>query len=278
MDYLKTHFIGERALFKTSNASIKDCLFDDGESPLKESHDFKVEGTTFGWKYPCWYSHDFEVKDSTFTEFARAGVWYSYGFKIHDCAYIAPKGIRMCHDFVLANLNFENGLETLWWNHDFTLDNITAKGDYFCMRCVNMVIRNLKLTGNYCFDTCRNLTIEDSILDTKDAFWNCENVVVRNCVIKGEYFGWNSRNVTLIDCKISSHQGFCYMDNVKLINCDLMDTDLCFEYCSNIEASITSRIASVKNPISGKIICKGIDELIEDDDSLDHTKTEYVVA
>ena len=36
--YIKNQqFTGERALFNTHNAVIEECLFHDGESPLKES-------------------------------------------------------------------------------------------------------------------------------------------------------------------------------------------------------------------------------------------------
>ena len=48
---------------------------------------------------------------------------------------------------------------------------------------------------------------------------------------------------------------------------------LSFELCSNIEANITTHIDSVKNPISGHIHAKGIDELIIDDNMVDRTKT-----
>ena len=61
-----------------------------------------------------------------------------------------------------------------------------------------------------------------------------------NCKIVGEYIGWNSKNFTLINCVVESHQGFCYINGLKLINCQLINTDLCFEYCSNI-----SRVESV---------------------------------
>ena len=36
------HFTGERALFKAQSQMIDGCIFDDGESPLKESHDINV--------------------------------------------------------------------------------------------------------------------------------------------------------------------------------------------------------------------------------------------
>ena len=43
---------GERALFQGKNLKIYDTIFDDGESPLKESQDIELYGSMFKWKYP----------------------------------------------------------------------------------------------------------------------------------------------------------------------------------------------------------------------------------
>ena len=115
----------------------------------------------------------------------------------------------------------------------------------------------------------------DSVLHTKDAFWNCDKVTLKNCTVIGEYFGWNSKNVTLIHCRIQSHQGFCYMENVTLVDCEVVDSDLIFEYCSNIDAKILTEIDSVKNPISGRIVSKGIKKLILEKEFIDPAKTRF---
>lgn len=40
---MKQQFLtGERALFKSENLEIHDSIFDDGESPLKESKNIKA--------------------------------------------------------------------------------------------------------------------------------------------------------------------------------------------------------------------------------------------
>ena len=137
---------------------------------------------------------------------------------------------------------------------------------------------NLKLDGNYAFDGGKNLVIRDSILNSKDAFWNCENVTLINCVINGEYLGWNSKNVTLINCKIVSHQGLCYINNLKMVECELNNSDLCFEFCSNVDARINSVVDSIKNPYSGRIVVKGVKQLILENDKIDTTKTEILIG
>lgn len=44
------HFEGERSLFKERDAKIIDSVFENGESPLKESRHIKLQNTIFRWK------------------------------------------------------------------------------------------------------------------------------------------------------------------------------------------------------------------------------------
>lgn len=61
---------GERALFHAENLHITDTIFDDGESPLKESSHIELEGSMFKWKYPLWYCNHITVKDCQWFEMA----------------------------------------------------------------------------------------------------------------------------------------------------------------------------------------------------------------
>ena len=58
-----------------------------------------------------------------------------------------------------------------------------------------------------------------------------------------------------------------------MINCRVLRTDLAFEYCSNIDAEITTDVMSIKNPISGTIKVKSVDKIIFDDPEIDPEKT-----
>lgn len=58
-----------------------------------------------------------------------------------------------------------------------------------------------------------------------------------------------------------------------MVNCKLLNTNLCFEFCENVDATINSSIDSVKNPYSGRIKAKKIDELIMDEKYVDPRKT-----
>lgn len=260
-------YTGERALFMTHNAVIENVLFHDGESPLKESSDLLITNCTFQWKYPLWYTNNVIVNDSRLLETARSGIWYVNHIEVNKSLIEAPKQFRRSNDIVINDSKFTNAEETLWKCNNVKLKNVEAKGDYLLMNSTNVEIDNLKLNGNYFLDGGKNIVIKNSILNSKDSFWNVENATIINCKINGEYLGWNSKNLTFIDCEISSLQGLCYIKGLKMINCKLLDTTLSFEYCEDIDADIVDEIVSIKNPTSGVIRCKGVKELIVNENS-----------
>mgnify|MGYP001097557809 FL=1 len=268
---------GERALFAARDCEIEETIFDDGESPLKESRNISLRACMFKWKYPLWYAKEIDVRDSTWFDMARAGVWYSERVRVTDCAIEAPKNFRRCHDLTLRHVSFANAAETLWECDGVILSDVTAKGDYFAMNSRNMTADNLTLYGNYSFDGCRNLTVRNSRLLSKDAFWNCEDVRAENCFISGEYLGWNTKRLTLVDCTVESLQGLCYVEDLVLRNCRLLNTTLAFEY-STVDAEIVGRVDSVKNPTSGRIVADEIGELILESERIDPAKTEILTG
>ncbi|MBQ9411481.1 MAG: DUF3737 family protein [Oscillospiraceae bacterium] len=264
---------GERALFGSRELRLADCVFDNGESPLKKSRDIALTGCLFRWKYPLWYCRDVRAEDCTWFEGARAGVWYSDGVAVRRAVIQAPKNFRRCRDLTLEDVTFTNAAETLWTCRDVRLRRVTAKGDYFAMNCQGMEIDGLTLDGNYGFDGARDLTVRNSTLLTKDAFWNTENVTVYDSFLSGEYLGWNAKDLTLVNCTIESLQGLCYAENLTLKNCKLINTTYAFEY-SSVDAAVTSRIDSVLNPGSGVLRAPEIGELILEADRIDPAKTE----
>ena len=270
-------FVGERALFASDGLSISDSVFEDGESPLKESRNIELTGSMFKWKYPLWYCENIKVNKCCWFDMARAGVWYTNGINVADSAIEAPKNFRRCKGIVLDNVSFSNAAETLWSCEDVKMNSVVAKGDYFAMNSSDMEIDGLTLYGNYSFDGCRNLTVRNSRLLSKDAFWNCEDVTAENCFISGEYLGWNAKRLTLIDCTIESLQGLCYVENLVLRNCRLLNTTLAFEY-STVDAEIVGRVDSVKNPTAGRIVADEIGELILEPERVDPAKTEILTG
>ncbi len=266
---------GERALFHADNLRIYDTIFDDGESPLKESRNIELSGSMFKWKYPLWYCRDVRLKDCTFFEMARAGIWYTDNISVENTFIEAPKNFRRCRNVDLKGVNFYNAQETLWSCDGVTMENVTARGDYFAMNSNNMKISGFELLGNYSFDGCRNIEVRNSKLVSRDAFWNTENVTVYDSFISGEYLGWNARNLTLVNCTVESLQGLCYIDNLVMRNCRLINTTLAFEY-SSVDADISGRVDSVLNPSEGTVKADYIGELILEKDMVDTGKTRII--
>ena len=276
--YSDMTFTGERALYGVNDVYVENSRFCDGESPLKESSDIEVAKSVFAWKYPFWYCKNVKVTDCTWEEMGRAGVWYTDNMLVKDSIIEAPKNFRRCNGLELVNVDFKLAEETLWSCNNIKMTNVSAKGNYFAMNSSNIVVDGFTLDGNYSFDGCKNVKVSNSKLISKDAFWNAENVTVVNTYISGEYLGWNSKNLTFIDCTIESLQGLCYIDNLVMKNCKLVNTNLAFEYCSDIEAKIDGKVNSVFNPISGIIEADEIEELIVEKDLVDPSKTRIVSA
>lgn len=265
-------FEGERALYNKSALRIENSVFENGESPLKECRDIEIDSCIFKWKYPLWYSENVLATGTVLLDTARSGIWYTKNIRMENSFIEAPKTFRRTEGITLINCKIPNGLETFWSCADIKAENLDAKGDYMFMNSQNIEIENFTLDGNYAFDGAKNVTVKNARMLSKDAFWNTENVVVYDSVIIGEYLGWNSKNLKFINCTIESNQGLCYIENLELVNCKLINTDLAFEL-STVNAEVTSKIISVKNPISGKIRAEEIGEIILDKDIIDPEKT-----
>lgn len=258
---------GERALFASQDMDIYDSIFDQGESPLKESRDICLYNSMFKWKYPLWYCRNIQAEDCTWFDMARAGVWYTDNIEVDRALIEAPKNFRRCDGVKLKHVNFVNAEETLWNCKNIEMTDVQARGDYFAMNCENIEIQNFELVGNYSFDGVKHMTMKNAKLLSKDAFWNTDQVTVYDSFISGEYLGWNAKNLTLINCTVESLQGMCYIDNLVMKNCKLINTTLAFEY-STVEADICSHIDSVINPTSGTITADSIGELILEKDRI----------
>lgn len=276
MEIRQQYLTGERALYNTHNATIIDTTFDNGESPLKESSDLKIYNSIFKWKYPLWYSKNIYLKNTSLIELARSGIWYTTNVTFEDSTIAVPKTFRRSKDITLKNTTLPQAEETFWMCEGINLENVSSNGNYFMMNSQNIKINGFNHNGNYLLDGAKNVEIHNARIISKDAFWNCENVVVYDSTIIGEYLGWNSKNIKFVNCTIDSLQGMCYMDGIVMENCKLLNTNLSFEY-SKVDATIDSKIDSVKNPISGRIKAKGIGEIILDEDLIDPNKTKIEV-
>ena len=152
-----------------------------------------------------------------------------------------------------------------------------VQSEYFMMRSERLNFRNVALKGKYSFQYIQDSVFEGCTFDTKDAFWHAKNVTVRNSVVKGEYLAWYCENVTFENCRIIGTQPLCYCKNLKLINCEMVDTDLSFER-SDVEATITTPVVSIKNPLSGHIYVPCVGEIIRDNTIGDGRKSQAEIV
>ena len=258
-------FDGERALYGCSGVMVRNCSFDgpaDGESALKEGEGIETEHCFFNLRYPFWHDHTLKIADSEMTELCRAALWYSDDVEIVDTKLHGIKALRECSDVLIRGCDIISP-EFGWSVRGIHMEDTTAVSEYFMMRSEDLTFRGVNFTGKYSFQYIRNATFENCVFDTKDAFWHGENITVKDSVIKGEYLAWYSDELTLINCKIIGTQPFCYCKNLKLIHCEMIDTDLAFEK-SEVEAVITTKVDSIKNPLSGCIQVPEVRELIMD--------------
>lgn len=259
-------FDEERAFYGSRDITVADCAFDgpaDGESAFKESSQITADHCFFNLRYPFWHDHGLNIINSELTENCRAALWYSDHINIGKTKLHGVKALRECRDATIHDCDIISP-EFGWSAANVTMTCSTAQSEYFMMRAKNLTFTNVDLTGKYSFQYVRDALFDHCTFDTKDAFWHGEHIIVRNSVIKGEYLGWYSNGLTLENCKIIGTQPFCYCNNLKLIRCEMIDADLCFEK-SNVTATITTPVVSIKNPASGAIYLPAVGEIIRDD-------------
>ena len=257
----------ERALYGSDGVLVRNCSFDgpaDGESAFKEGRDIETQHCFFNLRYPFWHDHRLKISDSEMTEACRAALWYSDHIEITDSKLHGIKALRECSDVLIRNCDIISP-EFGWSVQGIRMEDTTAVSEYFMMRSENLTFSDVTFKGKYSFQYIKNATFENCVFDTKDAFWHGENVTVKNSVVKGEYLAWYSDGLTLINCKIIGTQPLCYCKNLKLIDCEMIDTDLAFEK-SEVEAYITTKVDSIKNPLSGRIQAPEVGEVIMDDE------------
>jgi len=258
----------ERALYASSGLLVKNCRFDgpaDGESALKESRDVALENCFFNLRYPCWHDDGVKITGGEMTGMCRAALWYSQNVEIDHTKLHGIKALRECSHIKMRGCDVVSP-EFGWSVHDIEMADTTVESEYFMMRSDKLRFDNVTLKGKYSFQYIEDSVFENCSFDTKDAFWHAKNVTVRNSTIKGEYLAWYCENVTFENCKIIGAQPLCYCKGLKLIDCQMIDTDLSFEK-SQVEATLTAPIASIKNPLSGHIYVPQVGEIIRDDAS-----------
>ena len=259
-------FDQERALYGSDGVTVKGCKFEgpaDGESALKESKNIAVENCFWDLRYPFWHDENLKIGNTELTANCRAALWYSKNIDIENSKLHGIKALRECDNVKIRGCDVISP-EFGWFVRDILMKDTSVSGEYFMMHSSDLEFENVSLNGKYSFQYIENSTFESCSFNTKDAFWHAKNVTVRNSVIKGEYLAWYCENVTIDHCKIIGTQPLCYCKGLKLIECEMIDTDLCFEK-SEVEATVTTPVISIKNPLTGHIYVPEVGEIIMDD-------------
>ncbi len=259
-------FDAERAFYGCEDTCVENCKFDgpaDGESAFKECRNIEVKNCYFNLRYPFWHDVCAKIEQIEMTSLCRAPLWYSQSIQILNSKLHGTKALRECTDVTICNSDIISA-EFGWMVQNIQMSNTSAQGEYFMMRSKDLKFENVKLTGKYSFQYIEDACFEDCNFDTKDALWHAKNVLLRNCTVKGEYLGWYCENVTFINCTIIGTQPLCYCKGLKLVGCRMLDADLCFEK-SEVEATLTTPVISIKNPRSGTITLPACGEQIWDD-------------
>lgn len=269
-------FDEERALYDAHDITVVNCNFDgpaDGESAFKECENVVVKNSFFNLRYPFWHDDHLKIMDSKMTELCRAALWYSENIEITNTKMHGIKALRECKNAEIRDCDIVSP-EFGWSVSNITMKNSSAESEYFMMRSEHLNFKDVRLKGKYSFQYIENSVFENCDFDTKDAFWHAKNITIKNSVVKGEYLAWYSENVTFENCKIIGTQPLCYCKNLRLINCEMIDTDLSFER-SEVEATLTAQIVSIKNPLKGNIYVPSVGEIIMD---IDAAKGEIIVG
>ena len=255
----------ERAFYNLIGARVVNCAFKgpaDGESALKECKDIEVDGCKFCLRYPLWHAENFTVTNSEMDENARAAVWYGKNGTFKNCKLNGIKVFRECKDIKVYDCDI-NSPESGWSCCRFEADNCRINSEYLLLGSRFIRLKNSKLTGRYALQYIEGAHILNGDIDTKDALWHAAGATIENCNIKGEYLGWYSTGLTFINCTIDSAQPLCHCKDLTLIDCKMENCNLAFEL-SEVNATLTGGIRSIRTPLSGKVVADGVGEMVND--------------
>lgn len=269
-------FDKEREFYESDGVTVISCRFEgaaDGESAFKESKNICVRDCFWDLRYPFWHDENLHIENTLLNGNCRAALWYSKDISIKDSQLHGIKALRECKKASIEDSSIVSA-EFGWMCEDIKLINTSATGEYFMMRSKNLEFENVTLDGKYSFQYIENAHFKNCIFNTKDAFWHGKNIIVEDSVIKGEYLAWYAEDITFINCKIEGTQPLCYCKNLRLLNCEMTNADLSFEK-SEVEATLTAPIISIKNALSGYIKVPAVEEIIRDKDEY---KCEIIVG
>ena len=257
-------FSGETVLQDLASVSIYDCVFAGGEYALKGSRDIILDNCDLYAKYPLWDVADFKINDSRMFAQAEGPICSANGGKIIDSDIRGIQALRDCQNIFLHDCTITSP-EFGWKSSDITIEDSNIHAAYLLHKSNNIRLNNVEVRGDFSFQYVDTLHVGNCYIHSNEAFRYSKNVTVADSVIQGTCIGWYSENLTLIGCKIIGKHPLCHCKNLKLIDCVMEDAIHAFEG-SDVKASISGHVASVKNPLSGRIVADAIGEVLMDED------------
>ena len=214
------YFDGERPLYESRDLRIERVTIGEGESGLKESRGVTAVDCRFEGMYVLWECEDVTCRNCHFAASDRAPLWYSRHIRLTNCTFDAPKAFREIDGLALENLRFTDADEAFWRCRDGRITDLRISNSHYpFFQSEQFQISNLQLQGKYAFQYARDIEIHNAVFDTKDAFWESRDCTVYDSDLKGEYLGWYAKNLRLVRCRISGTQPLCYCENLILEDC-----------------------------------------------------------
>ncbi len=181
------YFDGERPLYESRDVRLERVTIGEGESGLKESRRIEAVDCEFDGMYIIWECEDVECRNCHFAESDRAPLWYNRNIRLFDCLIDAPKAFREIDGLTLERIQITDGAETFWYCRNGQLSDLRIEqGTYTFLRAENLRISQVKLNGKYAFQYARSIEIRNAVLDTKDAFWESRDCTVYDSELKGD--------------------------------------------------------------------------------------------
>lgn len=257
----------ERAFYGAKNTHYLNCKITgpaDGESAFKECRNITVEKTLNNLRYAYWHDTNLSIIECHLAEPCRAAIWYCDNVNMKNTKIESVKAFRDCKNVTIKDCDVDS--EDFGWRLDGAqISGSKIKGAVRgFLNNSNVNMESCEVEGKYMFQYSTNLTLTNCTITSKDLFWHVKNGYIKDCKIKSEYLAWYSENMVFENCEIDSIQPLCYCKRLKMINCKLTNANLAFEY-SDVDADIRSHVDSIKNVLSGKVVCDSYGELVNED-------------
>ena len=115
MNIKDQYFDGERPLYESRDLRLERVTIGEGESGLKESRRVEAVECRFEGMYVIWECEDVTCRNCYFASSDRAPLWYCRDLRLFDCLIDAPKAFREIDRLTLERIKMTDGAEAFWY-------------------------------------------------------------------------------------------------------------------------------------------------------------------